>query len=449
MLQSLRGKVEIGSLRLSQKTNFFQETLLFTTLFVIPFQFGKHFWPTFSYVAGQRVDYLSPTVYVSDIFILLLAATTSVSFLRKQKSRFRIKSGTTILKFSCILLFLSIGIFLSPSPLVGWYVLLKLVELTFFGWYISKQKTITGKLFWVFFFGIFIEGFLASLQFFHQGSLGGLWYFLGERSFSASTPGIANASIRGQLVLRPYATFSHPNVLAGYLVISLLFFLTWILTYKNYIQKILSIVVLVFGTFILLLTLSRVAISVFIVLGLVALIMRFTKQKFLIVLASCFLLVGILFSSSLLFGRFFDLQGYIESLGLRDVLIQSAWRIFLSHPILGVGLGNFLVILPRYMHAKLLFGFLQPVHNIFLLVLAETGIIGLGIFLFIVWKAFYNSWQKKKDGLFQFSFLALLAICCIGMTDHYFLTLQQGQLLLALILGISFTNHKSQATTPK
>lgn len=203
------------SLPSSQKINKVTSVLLFLTFLVLPFQFGKHFWPTFAYVLGQRVDYLTPVIYLSDIFIFLLFILHATPFFQHINKLFWL-----------VLLFLSVSIFFSPSPLAGWYGLLKVVELVFFAWVVAQNKErLFAALFITFGLGIVIEGTLSVLEIMHQGSLNGLWYFLGERSFSASTPGIANATIHGQLFLRPYATFPHPNVLAGYLVLASLFFL--------------------------------------------------------------------------------------------------------------------------------------------------------------------------------------------------------------------------------
>src|SRR3989344_9415701 len=46
---------------------FFYLLILF-----LPTQLGRHFWPNFSFVSGIRIDYLSPTLYATDIFILLI-----------------------------------------------------------------------------------------------------------------------------------------------------------------------------------------------------------------------------------------------------------------------------------------------------------------------------------------------------------------------------------------
>jgi hypothetical protein len=54
-----------------------------------------------------------------------------------------------------------------------------------------------------------------------QSSVGGPLYFLGERSINTSTPQVAKAVMAGRLFLRPYAVFSHPNSLAGFLLVAL------------------------------------------------------------------------------------------------------------------------------------------------------------------------------------------------------------------------------------
>ena len=111
-----------------------------------------------------------------------------------------------------------------------------------------------------------IQSLLVIAQFIKQGSLGGVFYFFGERFFTPATPGIANASINGELLFRPYGTFSHPNVLAGFLLISLislLFSLPWD---KGKFEKTFWAVTLLLGSSALLITMSRLAIVIWIVL---------------------------------------------------------------------------------------------------------------------------------------------------------------------------------------
>ena len=416
----------------NQKINKLRSLFLFLALFFLPFQLGKHLWPSFSYVLGQRVDYLSPTLFLSDVSILGVFFLSFLPFFRRMPPLFYV-----------LLLFLAVGIFFSPSPILGWYTLLKLVEFVFFAWALIQERQIWSFLFWSFLPGLLLEGILGVLEFVHQASLNGLWYFFGERFFTAATPGIANASIHGQLILRPYATFPHPNVFAGYLVIVLLFFLLWTLSQTTRFLRFLGIVLLVSATGVLFLTLSRVAILIWLAFFFGITAIHYFKNKLALILlgAMAVVLSGLILLDSLFSGRFLALGAYAQALYLRGLLQQASFGMILTHPIFGVGLGNFLVVLPQYLSSHVLFGFLQPVHNIFLLVLSETGLVGFGIFLYVLLQGFmggYRHVQEPSSPLALFPIVSLCAICLIGLTDHYFLTLQQGQLLFTLALGLSF-----------
>lgn len=388
------------------------ETLLFYFLILfLPTQFGKHFWPPFSYVLGQRVDYLSPTVYLTDIFIVILFLFCSL-----QKRIF----VHPFLSF--LFLYLSLGIFFSSSPIIGWYFLLKFLEICFLIWYVAKKAIINTKVGVLLAIGILFEVLLVLLQFIHHGSLGGLLYFLGERAFSSSTPGVANASIQGQLILRPYGTFSHPNMLAGYLLVAMLLVLFLLRSQKSFLPKIIFYIAAL-GIF---LSLSRSAVFTLLLAGIITLSQKGLSKKSLLVLSfflSLVLLFFLLFPDT--FFRLISFPGI--SLTERSQLIIIALNLTKTHPVFGVGLGNFIPSLSFFATSLL-----QPVHNIYLLTAAETGIIGL---IFFCW-FLITLWNKQNKSSSFFLKVAFLSILLLGFFDHYFLTLQQGQLLFALAIGL-------------
>jgi O-antigen ligase len=68
-----------------------------------------------------------------------------------------------------------------------------------------------------------------------------------------------------------------------------------------------------------------------------------------------------------------------------------AWRIFKGHPLIGIGLNNFQAVEARFTlqpgrltHVNLLAEVQEGVHNTYLQLLAETGVIGLVAFLAVV-----------------------------------------------------------------
>ena len=429
LTQSRWAKAETASWWLSLAKNL-EVTVFSFLIFLLPTQLGKHFWFGFSLVLGQRIDYLSPTLYVTDLLLIALLLLTVL-----QRKTIRLHP-----LFLGFLLFLSVSIALSSSPLVGWYYFAKFLEVSFFVWYVVHAQVSYKNIGILLAIGVVGESLLAAAQLFFQHSVGGLLYFLGERSFSATTPGIANASIQGALILRPYATFPHPNMLAGYLaaVLFLLVFLFW--GKNNISERMLFFLASPIGAIGLALSLSRAAIASWFLVGALLLLMyrKWTRRVLFVLLAlgSAMLLATVLFPATLF--RFLAIPTG-ESVTERIILASAALRMVLAHPIFGVGPNNFIVALPHFLQNDV---FLQPVHNIYLLVLAEQGFLGFlffCLFLLLVGKVLLLTWKRAVGGeKLRLLFLAgaLLVILLAGLFDHYFLTLQQGQLLCALVIGI-------------
>jgi O-antigen ligase len=390
----------------------------------LPTQAGLHFWPDFSFIKGIRIDYLSPTLYFSDILIFLFL----LSFLSRNLLERSYKIASRRRLIVCFVI-LFLGVIFSINFFAGIYGLIKLFEFSLFTLALAKniQKERFRFILPALTFGILFESILATIQFQNEGSLGGLLYFLGERSYNGLTPNIANASVAGELILRPYGTFSHPNVLAGYLVISMLI-LTFFLS-KNLRQNMVSYVGLLAGTAALMLSMSRVAIIVWLFsLGL--LFLRKINRVFLLVPFIAILLI--IFPQ--LLTRFAGLSLNDTSFLERVNLLRASTRMILENPFFGVGINNFLNNLPAHYKGTSQVIILQPVHNIILLTISQIGLIAGGIVSYYLMLLFKKTSQSAK--------YLLIAILCLGFFDHYFLTLQQGQLLLSLVLGISIAGLK-------
>lgn len=275
----------------------------------------------------------------------------------------------------------------------------------FLGIYLASSEKI--KLVYVpLLLGTMGESLIAILQFI-SGSTLGLWV-LGERTFNISTPGIAKFDFYGRQFLRPYATFPHPNVLAGYLLV-----VSALVIRKP--------IVLVLSSLTILLSMSRAAILG----GMVTLALTLKRKRLYLALALIVLL-------PVLFVRFASIFNFDNLTILRrEELLGNAWDLFLRNPFIGSGLNNFIPALAN----NLVSGpsrFLQPVHNIFLLALSETGIIGfIGLVVLIAYPM-----AKSRN------YVPWLIIIFLGMFDHYFLTLPQGYRLLFLVWGLSLSRVK-------
>ncbi len=425
-------------------------------LLFLPTQFGKHFWPDFTLVSGIRIDYLSPTLYVTDILLALLFGcivfrwikSFQRSKIKDQRSKLQRKPAKFFYISSFIFLFFICTILFSSRPLLSLYGGIKILELAFVVIYVAKNVSSRFQLEQIallFAISSFFESLLAVFQYFHQGSLNGIFYYFGERNFTGATPGIANASIGGTLILRPYATFPHPNVLAGFLLIAIVLVWNMMIHRNNRLAQSIGVVSLLVNSIALLLSFSRVVIFLWAILILFVFVKKYflsikqapARLAVVICISIVFVAANTVPLAHDLFLRFSQTSLAGQSVTERIELVHASWKIILNHPLFGVGLYNFIPALAPLQKPMPLGLYLQPVHNIFVLVTAETGVIGLGLFIWLLiatMKRIANFELQIKKTMFVLLFIILLT----GMFDHYWLTLQQGQLLFAAVLGLSW-----------
>jgi hypothetical protein len=430
-----------------------ERIIFYLLILFLPTQLGKHFWTDFSYVSGIRIDYLAPTVYVTDILLVTLFILSLVRWGKNLKNKpynvqRQVKSKNSIILILAFL-FLCATVFISSRSLLSLYGLIKVTEFTFLIFYLAKAIRTTmqlQKIAILFAVSSLFESLLAIVQYIHQGSLNGIFYFFGERAFTGATPGIANADIGGVLVLRPYGTFSHPNVLAGYLLISLVLIWSFVFISKRQWTRILGIISLIVGSIALLLTFGRVAILLWGIL-VVCLLGKvlFTRIDSVKVrtLIIAVIIIGLAMIALLpithdVILRFSQTSLSDESVTEREELLSTALTMIRQHPFFGVGLYNFIPAMAPLQKPMPLGLYLQPVHNIFVLVAAQTGIVGTGFFIWLL-AATVARIKKQAVRIKGTFFVLLLIILVTGMFDHYWLTLQQGQLLFALVLGLCWT----------
>lgn len=428
-----------------------QKYLYLLLLLLLPTQFGKHFWPSSAFVNGLRIDYLSPTLYTTDVLILSLFVIFVYQkhgiplphFVKEKKIQLLVISFIAIV---------FVGVFFAKNQPVAFYGIGKLWEMTFFAAYSVRVlgKTISFKTAaYALGAGLLLESGLAIAQFFSRGSIGGIWYFLGERAFHMGTPGIANASIHGQLILRPYGTLPHPNVLAGFLLITIIFLLS---LWQQYAQKekIAAFFVCAISCFALFLSLSRITIGLFFIIMFIAWSMYLRKRRkqaslLFFSMLGIVVIVGVFFATPLL-GRFQSTSLFEQSLLIRQDLLYNAIWVIQNHPLFGVGLLNFIGSLPHHSQTLSYFQYFQPVHNMYLLVASEIGIIGFALVLLFFYATIQKVRNAAKTPLRTACFFMLASILVLGFFDHYFITLQQGQLLFAFVIGVCFALPQEKKT---
>jgi len=375
---------------------------------------------------GIRVDYLSPTLYLVDIFWVIWI----VSKLRIKNYELKIKR---VLNFENIifLLLMVVNVMVAGNKGIAIYRWLRIIQ-----WIISLKVLITEKekvkeyLTIIIPIWVIVESLLGLAQVINGGSLGGIWYWIGERRFSFSSIGIAQMSLWGEGMLRAYGSFSHPNSLAGFLLV------VWFYWQRNKNKNINYWIVYWVAILGILVSGSRWVwgITTILIINYQLRItngqnIRKTLGKVLVTAGLVSMVLGII-STNYRLGDFF--VGWDEnSLEKRKTLFVAAMKMVKENPLLGIGAGNFVAQLPQYQKAGGFF-WLQPTHNVGMLALAEVGIVGVIAITAMSLKCLKSiKFLKKKE-----NWVLLGLIVLTGMMDHYWLTLPQNSWLLVVILGI-------------
>lgn len=385
---------------------------LYFSIFILllPIQLGKHFWPEWSLVQGVRLDYLSPTIYLTDILTVPFVFLLLKDLVTKRTRWTGMSVGLIILLF--------INSALAVNPQVVLMTGVKLLQVASVIYFIKVKKLDFKKDFVV---PILISSIFVSLiaifQFTSKSALGGVFYFLGERNFNIQTPGIALVNIAGVDYLRAYSVFSHPNSLAGFLGVVLIAGAGYLKHRDQLIRIGLAIILLA-----LVLTFSKSAILALVTVTIIG-FTKFPKCVNRCAVAFAFILSLLMFVSL----NYMHTTG-IEFLDKRILLNTACLKLFLTSPLYGVGVNNFVLHVSSYTK-NVGYWFVQPVHNAYLSILTETGVVGF-LLMADYLLSVGNSIRNNKVFILIFIFILITSL-----TDHYWITLQQNILLLGVLLG--------------
>jgi putative inorganic carbon (HCO3(-)) transporter len=86
-----------------------------------------------------------------------------------------------------------------------------------------------------------------------------------------------------------------------------------------------------------------------------------------------------------------DKQDFTGSREARRLVMLDGIRTFFEFPVTGVGAGQFKNYNPSERQAKFL-----ETHNVLIQVAAETGIVGLAAFIFLIWRAVKAAWETRR-----------------------------------------------------
>jgi len=428
-------------------------------LFAIPFQ-ARHILAAQGWYFNE---YTAMALYGTDILLaclfLLALINAGVSrpphqanpltAIRQLAERGGLGAGQASSKICWLIgIFLGLAAFSisqATEPGISWYRFIKLAEGIGLLIYIRSRAfniVSSSQMLVAVAAGGFIQALLGIAQFVKRGDLG--LQVLGESVLNTDMRGVAVFFNSDHVkVLRSYGTTPHPNILATYLLVALSsLYMLWHQGFRHFWWH--AVYAVVLTAFFL--TFSRTIILVWAILA-VWLLWKQNIPKIRPIIITT-VIVGLLLTGILwkdVMGRFTIAQSD-EAIALRTYYNSQALQTKSGLNWFGVGIGNFVPWLMAN-QPRLVPALYQPVHNIYLLVYAEIGILGLLAFLGLIGWVAYNFFRRTPPTLERnLGLLIAGGFLFIGLFDHFFWTLQQGILLWWGLWGVIAHYGKSRYT---
>jgi O-antigen ligase len=421
-------------------------------------------------IDGTKWQYGTIGLYGTDLLLLAtLAAWTMTrpwpSFVKKLRS-LSLGEGALI----ALVMWAALSVTWSPDPILSAYSALRLALAAgvFFLAKSVRMPVLAGAVVFALAGAALLEAWLGIWQFLSQGSFRSV--LLGMSAYEPWQAGVSVLKNESGRWLRAYGTLPHPNMLGGYLAAMLSVIVgylvlkgkSWLGANESGYRLFWSAAALWSGivTLGLILSFSRSAwLGAALALGALvsAAFLRSDangpdrseterkgwRKKVAHVLGTV-VLSAVVFVSVLhevvlprFDGETVSREGSVTD---RAALAAQAWELVREHPLAGVGIGNE-TLATTQAHPEIPVWEVQPAHNVFLLVLAEVGAVGLVLFLAFLFGVFRSEWHifapVAGSGGGSAFFFGLVALVPSLMLDHFLWSSHFGLLLFFLLAGLS------------
>ena len=245
----------------------------------------------------------------------------------------------------------------------------------------------------------------------------------------------------------------HYNGLAGYINLIVPFCLGFALRGTDPALRMLSRWCLAFASVALLLTQSRGGLLAYAAMLLVGALFfapdrKARMRRVAIVLVGCLLMAAV---AGFFFQRLAEIDDYTAV--SRLAIWSGAFAVFARSPVFGIGFGNLRTLLGGLLGLPQ--GWTGDAHNLYLELLAETGVAGFAVFACLMVAGLRLASRRYRNSPDEFGqiigfavFTAIVGVLVHGTVDYLFHTTPQVGALFFLVLGILGAQVPVPATAP-
>ncbi len=416
-------------------------------VFTLPVQ--TRWISNYSPINGGYLEYTGISIYASDLLLLFILSLSGIYFLMDKRDILRISSMKKIILISGLDLIIFVSIFFATDKIIAsfrYFIFLLGVWLFYLinNKYFNFNKI---KIVYSLLLGLTTQACLGIYQFITQSTFSSKYFGIAMHNpadLGVSVIQTLDSVGRGERWLRAYGGFDHPNIFGGAMAIGLLVAIGMMLSnFKGKSDKfdsyflIVTYILMFAGLFFSFSRSAWLGFSIGLCFVLIWNIIEGwnnkTRKIVEITVLTCIMSFFLFFTyKNLVMTR---IKGGVrlenKSKVERIEYMRYAKEIIDDNPICGVGIGNYSIKFSEIKSNEKSW-FYQPVHNVFLLVLAEIGMFGLILFIGILLFFFQINFRKKN-----IINLSILFCFVIMMTfDHWLWSLHFGVLFFWTLMAM-------------
>jgi hypothetical protein len=400
--------------------------LLLLIIFLIPLQ-TRYIYEILG-INNQYFEYGNISIYITDILILFY-------IIFNLKNLIKIVKNKANLKFIISYLSLFILLILFNNKIVSIYWIIRIFYLILFFTIILKGKYNKEKIYLILIYSSTFQAIISILQFYKQNIISNKYLGLAGKFASDLGPSIIEGD--GLRILRGYGFFTHPNILGIYLVLGVILLIYFI--FKNNKYKNLYYFLLGLNIIGLIYSFSRLN-YIFLLISIVSIFIIYKKS-----IKEKIIILIIFLSLIIINFNFIKIRINPESrlnINSNKERLLEYENLNTRNTINGVGIRNYTFYIFDK-NSEIEIWELNPIHNIYILSIIESGVLISFIFFLILLFPYYLFLKNlKKQDQENIVIILIYSIFMInGFFEHFLITENTGLLLLGLIYIIYLKNN--------